>query len=159
MRMQCLRSEGSLETGHDQGRPDPLSGHISDCDAPAPLSQKQKVVVIASDVVGGPVKSFARQAGNRQVLRREERLLHILGALQIPAQRPVKSRVRFGLFYVLRERLHMIPQQEAGFSASAFLEGVDNGLVRFNYVAHVLRDLSDYRADSQVDRQSIPYAN
>src|SRR5258708_14650843 len=101
MGMQCLRSEGSLETGHDQGRPDPLSGHISDCDAPAPLSQKQKVVVIASDVVGGPVKSSARQAGNRQVLRREERLLHILVPLQTPAQRPVNTRFPLVLFSLL----------------------------------------------------------
>src|SRR5258707_5943833 len=101
MRMQCLRSEGSLETGHDQGRADPLSGHISDCDAPAPLSQKQKVVVIASDVVGGPVKRFARQAGNRQVLRRETRLVHIPLGPPTPSARPLEYPVRFGVVYVV----------------------------------------------------------
>src|ERR1700732_3846615 len=149
MGMRRLRPKGRLETGHDQGRTDSLSGHISDGDAPSPLLQRQKVVIVASDVVSGLVKSFAGQAGNGQALWREERLLNILGALQITAECPLRSRVRFGLFYVLRERLDVIAQQESGFSPSAFLKGVDNGLVRFNYLAKIRQDLSYRSSNSQ----------
>src|SRR5260370_8255850 len=70
----------------------------------------------------------------------------------------MKARVRCGLFYVFGERLYMISQQKTGFSASPFMKGVDNGLVRFNYLAHFAGDLSDHRADPEVKRQRIPYA-
>src|SRR5258705_13870785 len=70
----------------------------------------------------------------------------------------MKARVRFGLFYVFGERLYMISQQKTGFSTSPFRKRVDNGLVRFNYLAHFAGDLSDHRPDPQVKRQRIPDA-
>ena len=59
MWMQSLRSKGALKASHEQRRSYTFSGNISDSDAPTPSLQGQEVVVIASDVLSGLVKSLA----------------------------------------------------------------------------------------------------
>src|ERR1700757_374060 len=129
MRMQRLRSERRLETGHQQGRANSFSGYISDGYAPTSIRQRNEIIVVAADSVGRLIKSFAGYTWNREVPWREERLLNIFCALQIPAKGSLKSRIGFGPFEKFQKRLDMIAQQESGFSSSSSVESIDNGLV------------------------------
>jgi hypothetical protein len=66
MRMQGLRSERGLETGHEQRRLDPFSGYITDRDPPLSVMQREKIVIIAANPVSRLVKGLAGYAWNRQ---------------------------------------------------------------------------------------------
>src|SRR5580704_15468600 len=94
MRMQSLRPERCLETGHEQRRPDPFSGYISDRDPPSPVRQREKVVIVAANPMSWLVEGLAGYAWNRQASWREKCLLNVLGSFQIPPHRPLNSRFR-----------------------------------------------------------------
>src|SRR3984885_9978662 len=135
--MQRFATKAGLATGHKQPRPDSFSGDISDRDAPASTLQGEEVVVVTANAVSGLVEGLAGKAWNGQSIGRKKCLLNILRALQIPANRSVKSGIGFRFLEKLDNRLHVIAQQESGFSRSPFLKSVDDGLVRFNYVGKI----------------------
>ena len=115
MRMESLRPEGCLKNGHEQRCADSFAGHVANRDAPSSIGQGDEVVVVAADSVGRLVEGFAGDARDGEVARREKCLLNIPRAFQIPAERSLKTRIRFGSFEKLQERLDVIAQKESGF--------------------------------------------
>src|SRR5260370_35136937 len=92
--VQSLRPKRRLETGHEQGRTDSFSGNIPDRDAPSPLRQGEKSVVVTANAVSRLGEGLAGKARNRQTPWRQEHLLNMFRAVKSPAQRSVKSRAR-----------------------------------------------------------------
>src|ERR1700756_2777513 len=129
MRVKSLRSERRLKARHQQGRANSFSRDIANRDAPSSVGQRDEIIVVAADSVGRLIKSFAGYTWNREVPWREERLLNIFCALQIPAKGSLKTRIGFGPFEKFQKRLDMIAQQKSGFPSSASVESIDDGLV------------------------------
>jgi hypothetical protein len=64
----------------------------------------KKIVVVATQAEGGLVKSFRADTRNREIARREKRLLNVFGALKVPAERTEIARIRFVLPVALKKR-------------------------------------------------------
>src|SRR5882672_3448376 len=82
MRMQRLRLQGCLETGHQERRPDPLAGNISNRDSPSSTQHGEKIIIVPANTLRRFIESFAGYSGDRTFLLGKESLLNVLCILQ-----------------------------------------------------------------------------
>jgi hypothetical protein len=108
MRMKCLGAKSGVKTGHNQRRADSFSRNVADGDAPSPALQFKKVVIVATEAESGLVESLATDAWDGDVAGREEGLLNVFGAFDVPANGAVIAGVGFRLLEKFERRQNEI---------------------------------------------------
>src|ERR1700733_5321184 len=72
VRMQRLRTEGSLKTGHHECRADSLPRYVADGNPPAPTLQRNKIVVVTAQAASGQVEGFGAQTRDGEAAGRQK---------------------------------------------------------------------------------------
>ena len=80
------RAQRRLELGHEERRPQPFAGDISQSDAHPSRSQVEVIHEIASDIVRGARGVPERPPCQSRVAARQQRQLHLAGNLDLVAR-------------------------------------------------------------------------